>query len=130
VNVLLDTCVVIWAASEPNSLSAPARELLTAEDTLAWVSPITCAELACLQARKRISIKGHWRTWFNRCIGANGWQLRDITLSVVQEAFSLPDEFHRDLVDRLLVGTARVHDLVLVTGDARILNYPHVKSLW
>jgi len=130
VNVLLDTCVVIWAASEPERLSDPARDLLTAADTLVSVSPITCMELACLQERKRIAIKGHWRTWFDRCLSVNHWQVCDITVPVVQEAYSLPEVFHRDPADRLLVGTARVHDLVLVTSDDRILNYPHVKTLW
>jgi len=130
VNVLLDTCVFIWAASEPTGLSSPAREVLSACDTAVFVSPLTCAELACLQEKKRIAINGHWRTWFSRCVSANGWQVLDITLSVVQEAYSLPETFHRDPVDRLLVGTARVHDMVIVTGDSRILNYPHVKTLW
>ena len=129
-NVLLDTCAIIWTASEPESLSQAARDVLGAEDTSVFVSPIACAELACLQERNRIAIKGHWKTWFNRCLSANNWQVLDITVAVVQEAYSLPETFHRDPVDRLLVGTARLHDLVLVTADGRILNYPHVKTLW
>ncbi len=129
-NVLLDTCAVIWAVSEPESLSQTARDVLGAGDTSVFVSPITCAELACLQERSRIAINGHWRTWFNRCLSANNWQVLDITVPVVQEAYSLPETFHRDPADRLLVGTARLHDLVLITADARILTYPHVKTLW
>ena len=129
-NVLLDTCAVIWAVSEPEGLSQAARDILIAGDTSVFVSPITCAELACLQERNRIDIKGHWKTWFNRCLSVNKWQVLDITVSVVQEAYSLPEAFHRDPADRLLVGTARLHDLVLVTADARLLAYPHVKTLW
>ncbi len=129
-NVLLDTCAVIWAVSEPESLSQVARDVLSAGDTSVFVSPITCAELACLQERNRIAINGHWRTWFNRCLSLNNWQVLDITVSVVQEAYSLPETFHRDPADRLLVGTARLHDLVFVTADTRILTYPHVKTLW
>ena len=129
-NVLLDTCAVIWAVSEPESLSQTARDVLGAGDTSVFVSPITCAELACLQERNRIAINGHWRTWFSRCLSANNWQVLDITLPVVQEAYSLPETFHRDPADRLLVGTARLHDLVLITADAHILTYPHVKTLW
>jgi len=129
-NVLLDTCAVIWAMSEPESLSDRAREILSAGDTAVCISPIVCAELACLQERRRIAIKGHWKTWFNRCLGANRWQVVDITVAVVQEAYSLPESFHRDPVDRILVGTARLHDLAIVTADSRILSYPHVNTLW
>jgi PIN domain nuclease of toxin-antitoxin system len=130
VNVLLDTCAVIWAASDPESLSTTAHAVLSARDTDVCVSPITCAELCCLQERKRIAIKGHWKTWFSRCLSDSNWRVVDITLSVVQEAYSLPEMFHRDPVDRILVGTARLHDLVLITADHRILDYPHVKTLW
>ncbi|MCE9613281.1 MAG: type II toxin-antitoxin system VapC family toxin [Lentisphaerae bacterium] len=129
-NVLLDTCTVIWSASEPDCLSEPARNVLRARDTAVYVSPISCAELCCLQDRKRIAIQGHWKTWFNRCLDDNQWRVLDITLAVLMEAYSLPETFHRDPADRILVGTARLHDLRVVTADRRILDYPHVKTLW
>jgi PIN domain nuclease of toxin-antitoxin system len=130
VNVLLDTCTIIWSASQLESLAKAASGVLAARETSVFVSPIACAELACLQDRKRIAVQGHWKSWFNRCLGDNQWQVLDITLSIVQGAYSLPEAFHRDPMDRLLVGTARVHDLVLVTADVRILSHPHVKALW
>lgn len=129
-NVLLDTCAVIWSVSEPEALSVAARTVLSAADTSVHVSPITCAELCCLQERKRISIDGHWKTWFSCCLRDNGWRVVDITLPIVQEAYSLPETFHRDPVDRLLVGAARVRGLTLLTADRRLLEYPHVDTLW
>jgi PIN domain nuclease of toxin-antitoxin system len=47
-----------------------------------------------------------------------------------EEAYSLPEPFHPDLVDRIMVATARVHDLVPLTADRKILDYPHVRSAW
>lgn len=129
-NVLLDTCAVIWAVSDPDALPEVVREALTARESVVGVSVITCAELACLQDRKRIAINEHWKTWFNRCLEVNSWRVFDINLRVIQEAYSLPDSFHSDPVDRVLVATARLHDLTLVTADVRIRNYPHVLSLW
>jgi PIN domain nuclease of toxin-antitoxin system len=121
---------MIWAVSDPDALPEVVREALTARDTGVGVSVISCAELACLQDRKRIAINEHWKTWFNRCIEINRWRVWDINLRVIQEAYSLPDSFHPDPADRVLVATARLHDLTLVTADARIRNYPHVLSLW
>jgi PIN domain nuclease of toxin-antitoxin system len=51
------------------------------------------------------------------------------TLDVMQEAYSLPDEFHQDPADRIIVATARIHDLTIITGDLKIVNYPHVKTI-
>jgi hypothetical protein len=37
--------------------------------------------------------------------------------------------FHNDPADRILVATARLHDLVVITADDLILRYRHVKTL-
>ena len=47
----------------------------------------------------------------------------------MEEAFSLPEPIHRDPADRIIIATARVYDLDVVTTDARILAYPHVRTL-
>ena len=44
-------------------------------------------------------------------------------------AFSLPEPFHRDPADRLLIATARVEKLMLVASDRLILDYPPVGSM-
>jgi len=59
----------------------------------------------------------------------NGWTCIPIDLPVMQEAYSLPEPFHSDPADRIIVATARVHRCRVVTGDPKILNYPHVQSL-
>ena len=128
--LLLDTCCIIWAVSDPSSLSAKAVDVLEREDSEIFVSPISCAEIACLSERGRIELDQHWKLWFNYYLELNGWQIKDIDLTVIQEAYSLPDSFHPDPVDRIITATARIHDLVLLTADGKILSYPHVKTIW
>ncbi len=41
----------------------------------------------------------------------------------------LPDEFHKDPADRILIAIARRYDIELVTYDQKILKYPHVKTI-
>ncbi len=48
---------------------------------------------------------------------------------ISEEAYSLPKPFHADTVDRLLVASARIHELSLITGDEKILLYPHVRTI-
>lgn len=52
-----------------------------------------------------------------------------LTHEIAVEAYRLPDPFHRDPADRLLVATARVMDLALMTTHDRILDYRHVQSV-
>jgi PIN domain nuclease of toxin-antitoxin system len=46
------------------------------------------------------------------------------------ESSYLPGTFHRDPADQIIVATARVHNLILLTSDRKILDYPHVKTHW
>jgi PIN domain nuclease of toxin-antitoxin system len=44
------------------------------------------------------------------------------------EAYALPEPFHKDPADRVLVAAARCHELTLLTADERILTYRGVRS--
>jgi len=91
VKLLLDTCCIIWAVSDPSSLSAKATDVLEREDSVIFVSSISCAEIARLSERGRIELDQHWKLWFNYYLELNRWQIKNIDLSVIQEAYSLPD---------------------------------------
>ena len=60
----------------------------------------------------------------------NAWRVADIDLQVVEEAYSLPGEYHRDPADRILAATARLKHLTILTADQKILDYPHVETMW
>ena len=129
-DVLLDTCCLIWAASDPEKLTPRIADTLLADDTAVWVSVISCAELACLADRGRVTFDRHWKIWFREVIDMNSWSVADIDPQVVEEAYSLPGEYHRDPADRILAATARIRHLTVLTADQKILGYPHVESMW
>ena len=60
----------------------------------------------------------------------NGWTVLPIDLDTVEEAYALPDPFHCDPADRLIVAAARRLSAPVVTADVRMLDYPHVRTLW
>jgi PIN domain nuclease of toxin-antitoxin system len=130
VDILLDTCCIIWAVSEPDALSAEAARLLRAPDTNVSVSAISCAEVACLAERDRIQLDRHWKVWFRHVVELNAWRVVDIDLKILEEAYSLPGDFHRDPADRIIAATARLDGTTVLTADHRILGYPHVESCW
>jgi PIN domain nuclease of toxin-antitoxin system len=128
--VLLDTCAIIWAVAVPDELSAKARSALEDPETEAFYCPMSCAEIAWAVARKRVLLDRHWKLWFRHYVEMSGWECLPINLDIVEEAYSLPEPFHADPVDRLLAATARVHDLHLITGDEKLILYPHVRTIW
>lgn len=129
-NILLDTCAIIWTISDPSQLTEKAKEILIAEDSDIVVSAISCAEIACAAEKNCIHLTMHWKKWFRYYINFNGWNCLDISLKIIDEAFSLPGDFHKDPADRILVATARLYSLYIITSDKKILDYPHVNSIW
>ena len=128
-SLLLDTCAILWLASEPDRLSDAAREAVTDPGREVFVSAISAGEIACLAKRQRVLMPSHWRTWFRQAVRVNGWLVLPVELETIEEAYSLPEEFHADPADRFIVATARLNRLMIITGDAQILAYPHVESL-
>jgi len=128
-SLLLDTCAILWLSGDANRLSRKARQRVLDPGESIFISAISGGELACLSAKGRIVLPVHWRRWFRQAIEENGWKALPIELEVIEEAYSLPDQFHADPADRILVATARLNRFTLLTTDERILEYPHVPSL-
>jgi len=103
--------------------------LATAPAEQVFVSAISVAELACLQEGGRITLKQHWRSWWNGMLQRTAWTCLSITGEIMSEAYSLPPPIHRDPADRVLIATARLERLTLVTTDGKIRGYPHVTTI-
>ncbi len=127
--LLLDTCAILWAVAEPERMTSHARNLLTLESSEIYYSPISASEIACGADRGRFVLDRHWKTWFRYFASLNGWKEATIDLTIMEEVYSLPDQFHPDPADRIIVATARIHDMTVVTSDRKILDYPHVESV-
>ena len=128
--LLLDTCCIIWAISDTDSLSQKAADLLQAKDSEIFLSPISAAEIACASERGRLILDRHWKTWFRHYLELNQWSVEPIDLAIMEEAYSLPGAFHADPADRIITATARLKNYALLTADKKLLEYPHVTALW
>jgi PIN domain nuclease of toxin-antitoxin system len=127
---LLDTCAILFVAEKTADLSPATLKLIDAAPPgEVFVSAISVAELACLQERGRITLKRHWRAWWDVLLQRTAWTCLPITAEIMAEAYSLPPPVHRDPADRVLIATARYERLTLVTTDGKILGYPHVPTI-
>mgnify|MGYP001184882680 CR=1 FL=1 len=128
--IVLDTHVWVWWVHASSQL-APA-DLQSLDATIPeglGVSIISCWEVAKLVEYGRLRLPDDVEQWLQRALAHPGIQLLDLTPRIVVESTQLPAPFHRDPADQLIVATARVHGLSVVTADEKILNYPHVESV-
>ena len=128
-NILLDTCAILFLSLDDPCVVASTIAMIEEAERV-YVSPISSAELACLQERGRIILPRHWKPWLREAMEVNQWESLPITMEIVEEAYSLPGTFHADPADRILTATARREHLLLLTTDQKILDYPHVQARW
>lgn len=129
--LVLDTHVWWWALNESERLSPSAAEAIeSAPRGSLRVAAISAWELALLGSKGRISFAIEPEAWFERALGRSSIELVPLTASLALEAYRLPEPFHDDPADRLIVATARLLKAPLITKDKKILAYPHVRSCW
>jgi PIN domain nuclease of toxin-antitoxin system len=128
--ILLDTHIwVWWVAGTAELAPRHARLLQDHESTGIGVSIISCWEVATLIARQRLVVDRPALAWIEAALRYPGVRLVELTPRIAVESTQLPAEFHRDPADRMLVATANVLGCPLITGDEKILRYPHVQSV-
>ncbi len=126
--ILLDTHIWIWWVQDLPKLSAAQLAYLRAAppDSLG-VSVYSVWEVAMLVDKGRITFQRPVADWVRMALSVPDIQLLDFTPDIAIESIFLPGSFHKDPADRILVATARILDIPIVTQDAKILAYPHVR---
>ena len=97
-----------------------------------FVSPITAWERGLLSAKGRLRSPVQPLAWFERLVRDAQFSIAALTPSMLVDSWFLPDTFHNDPADRILIATARALDLILVTRDRPILEYAdkgHVRAI-
>ena len=121
---LLDTHVLIWWLNDRRRLSSAQQEVVGSvqPDEPLLVSDISLWEVATLHGLGRIRLALPLREWLDKAVAPPLVQRHGISPAIAAEAAALPDSFHRDPADRILVATARVLGATLLTQDRRIVD--------
>ena len=120
--LLLDTHLLLWAAGEPDKLSARAKALLEDQDNVLLFSAASLWEITIKAGlgRADFQIDPHL---LRRGLIENGYQELPITSQHALMVGQLPD-VHRDPFDRILVAQATVEGLLFLTHDPLVQAYP------
>jgi PIN domain nuclease of toxin-antitoxin system len=128
---LLDTHAWLWwLLGDPRLPAAEARALnALPPGQRPWLSDISLWETALLVERKRVALSMPLREWLEIAAGPASVRVLPITPAVAAEVAHLPDSFHRDPADRVIVATARVLDLPLASHD-RLIRGARLCPMW
>jgi PIN domain nuclease of toxin-antitoxin system len=128
--ILLDTHIWIWWVDDNQRLTNQLRQYLQEHEVDGFgVSIISCWEVAKLVERNRLQFNCPIERWLEQALNYPSIYLLPLTLPVILDATRLPQPFHRDPADQLIVATARLHQLPLLTVDQNILSYSHVTTV-
>jgi PIN domain nuclease of toxin-antitoxin system len=130
--IVLDTQVLLWWLHDPNQLSKSAgRAIVRAErEDAIRVSAISAWEIAVKNQLGKLALPMEINTWFERARAYPGLTIEPMEPLDAIASAQLPGDFHKDPADRIIVAMARRYGVPIVTSDAKIRNYPHVRTIW
>ena len=119
--MILDTCALLWLASDDKKLSRSALKEIN-EAAAVYVSAITGFEIAIKAAKGKLTLPAPAQVWFEKVVAHHGLAVLPLELNVCIAAAQLPP-IHDDPCDRLIIATAKLMDLAVVTADERFEEY-------
>lgn len=120
-NLLVDTHLLLWAASQPSRLSSAARALLTDAGKQPYFSAACLWEIVIKSALGRADFSVDPNRL--RCgLIDHGYQELPIQGQHTLAVASLP-RIHRDPFDRIQIAQARTDGMLFLTSDATLASY-------
>lgn len=120
-NLLLDTHLLLWAASAPQRLSAKARNLLLDPANHLLFSVASMWEITIKNSLERTDFNVEPRRLW-RMLLINGYRELPVTSEHTVVVNDLPT-LHKKPFDRILIAQARVEGLTLLTADKMVAKY-------
>ncbi len=120
--LLLDTHLLLWAANEPERLSAKARVFFDSLENELIFSAASMWEIAIKNGLGRADFRVDVRL-LRRGLLDNDYKELAVTSAHAVFLESLP-LIHKDPFDRILVAQATVEGITLLTADNVVARYP------
>lgn len=127
-NILLDTCTFLWIANDAKELSTQAKKLYQNTDNLIFLSSVSVWEIVVKNKLGKLPLPEKPEIFIDKICKTYFIEIISLDIDAIFHLINLPD-FHRDPFDRMLICQAIDQDLILLTSDELIIQYP-VKTAW
>ena len=128
--LLLDTHALLWYTLDDPKLSQQAETLILDAANEIYVSPATYWEMAIKISLDKLTVPQPFENFLDACEQQYGFELLPISPAHTVAVPSLPfPKSHRDPFDRMLVAQAIVEQMLIVSRDQSLDDYP-VTRIW
>lgn len=129
---ILDTHTWIWWHMNPQKLSLKVKRIIgnTNKYDEILLSAISPWEFCKLIEKKKIGISCDPEDWIKRALDMPKFRLVPLSPVLAYRSTTLPQPFHSDPADQIIVAASREENAIILTIDERIRNYQYVQSLW
>jgi len=119
--MLLDTCALLWLTQGGGELSPDARRRL-ADAPFVYVSAITGFEVGIKFRKGKLELPAPPSDWFSVIVTHHDLQVLPLDLDICIRSTQLPP-VHHDPCDRMIIATAQIHQLAILTADPIFKKY-------
>jgi PIN domain nuclease of toxin-antitoxin system len=126
--ILLDTCTVIWATLSSKAISPRARRLLIDDANVILVSAASAWEIATKVRSGKMPEAEQLEKNFLEAMEIAGYTLLPIDAASALRAARLPGP-HRDPFDRMIAAQALSLDIPVITPD-KLFDQFGVRRIW
>ena len=129
---VLDTHIALWSYDRSRRLTRNQTRMLAQNDAdhPFGVADISLWEIAMLVELGRVRLALPVDEWLARATAAPRVEVQPVTPAIASEMIALGSTRDCDPADRIIVATARVLGVPLVTSDARIIDSKLVSTIW
>jgi len=120
-NILLDTCSVLWFLAGDEKMSMHSRDIILNTENTIYVSIATIWEVAIKLSINKLSFNGGING-FVEALNVEDFSLLEISAEHTKAVASLPF-IHRDPFDRMLIAQVMTEGMPIMTTDSEILKY-------
>ena len=129
--LLLDTHALIWYVQGSSNLSTKAIQLIDAVNNEIFVSIISFYEIAIKLKIGKLKLSKSLKEYFKDTVLHNIFVL-PVTEKYLSEYGNVPlIPTHKDPFDRLIIATAIIEKMSIITVDEQFLNYKElIETVW
>lgn len=130
--IVLDTHAWVWWVTGDRRLSKRAKTTIERAQSRGelHLSMISIWEMAKKVEKGQIALDRPLDEWIEDALSMEGLQVADMTRPILLDSCRLPLPFHGDPADQIIVATSRSLSATLITKDARLRDYAHVRTVW
>jgi PIN domain nuclease of toxin-antitoxin system len=127
--LLLDTHAFIWLATDLTQLTESAKSAIRSHASELHISAVSTLEISLLTKCSKLKWGKNPLSRFERALAHHCVTEVPIDSKIAWTSGQLPP-IHRDPFDRIIIATAQLNSMTILTKDRIIPTYPKVKVVW